>query len=379
MLKRLMFLRAAAAVVLVLCLGIFVACQQKEKPLPLIRFGHAPHDHHATLFVAAMNPDYFKSHGGIYLEEVEFAKQYRLIADNQPLANVSIDSSTGGKELIRKLTEGHFDISFGGLPAVLLYIDQGSPLKVLSPIMAEGSGLVLRKDLPPNNWHEFVEYVKTREQPLRIGYKSDVSVQQIAFELALRDSGITYSEKLDDGDAQVIVVNLYGAKNLIPAMENSLIDGFVVMQPFLALAEEKGSGKTVSQQKDFPPEGKWHGTPCCVVSGNSHFVDKYPIVTEKMVTLLLRANKYITEHQEQSAVQVAHWLGINPSVESRSLPTIKFTNDIDTEWQRGVDLWVENMVKSGELNHEVKKAFLGGKIDDLIYNRIIYDQAREKQ
>ncbi|MCB2183548.1 MAG: ABC transporter substrate-binding protein [Desulfobulbaceae bacterium] len=364
---------------LVPLLVLTASCQQhQDKPLPRLRIGHAPHDHHAPLYVAAMNPDYFKEHGGIYLEQINFRKEYRLIANQKYLADILIETSAGGKELIRKLNEDHFDLSFGGFPAMLSYIDQGSPIKILSPVMADGAGLVLKKELPPDNWNEFLLYVRNSTEPLKIGYKNAVSVQNLIFERALKESGISYSKNSKDTNAQIILLNLYGPKNLIPALENSLIDGFVTMQPFLALVEERGSGKTIADLKNLPPEGKWPGTPCCALAANNKYVNNHTEIVLNLVTLLQHANQYIRDNPQQSAVDISQWLGITPEVEKKSIATIKYTNNLDSEWQQGVTFWVENMIESGRLNNEVKKAYESGSLEELIYNTKLYELALKR-
>ena len=352
------------------------ACQKSSEPLPLLRIGHAPHDHHSALYIAAMNPVYFKEHGGIYLKETVFRKEYTLISGDRPLARVLIDSSTGGKELIRKLSEEYFDISFGGFPAMLYFIDQGSPIKIIAPVMAEGAGLVVRNDLPVNNWAEFVQYVHKQERPLKIGYKIAISVQNLIFEQALRETHIPYATKLDDAQAKIVVLNLHGAKNVIPAITDGLIDGFVIMQPFLALAEEKGAGKIIAMLSDMPPEGKWQGHPCCALAGNENYLRAQPEVTESMLTLLMLASRFINDQPRKSAEQIGCWLDVPTSVEEKSLPSIQFSTDFSDSWSRGVDFWVESMIKSGNLTNKIKEAYQQGNLEELIYNQGLHDSAR---
>lgn len=354
-----------------------VNCQKTEQKIPVLRLGHAPNDHHSPLFIAAMNPEYFKKHGGIYLKEISFREEYDLISNDQHIARVLINSSTGGQELIRKLSEGHFDMALGGVPAILNFIDQGKPMRILAPVMTEGAGFVLHKDLPANNWSEFISYVKTRKQPLKIGYKIALAVQKLIFESALREEGITYSSELGDS-AQITLVNLYGPKNLIPALENNLIDGFVVNQPTVALAEEKGIGKNIALLSDLPPENKWRGNPCCALAGNKSYIETQNSVTGDMITLILRANQFIGKYPQKSSQQIARWLNTPPKAEELSIPTIKFTTNFDESWNRGVDFWVETMIEAGKFQGKVKDAYQTGTLEQLIYNKELYTNAKER-
>jgi sulfonate transport system substrate-binding protein len=350
-------------------------CEKASEPLPLLRIGHAPHDHHSALFVAAMNPDYFKKHGNIYLKETTFQKDYILMSGDRALARVLIDSSTGGKELIRKLSEEYFDISFGGFPAILHFIDQGSPVKILAPMMMSGAGLVVHNDFPANNWPEFVDYIRTRERPVKIGYKTAISVQNLLFEEALQKEKISYGTELTAAQAKIIVTNLHGAKNLIPGLTSGLLDGFVVNQPYLSLAEEQKAGKVIAMMEDMLPHGKGH--PCCALAGNTTYIQKHSEISEALLTLLMRATLFINEQPDKSTGQIAHWLEMPVSVEERSLPTIGFSTEFSESWTQGVEHWVESMINSGRLNKEVKEAYQQGYLEKHIYDLQLYRRAKE--
>lgn len=365
-------------VLFVLLVSALVGCSKSEPhKTPVLRIGHAPHDHHAPLYVAAMNPDYFREHGGVFLKEVRFRKEYILIRGNKELAHVVIDSTTGGKKLIRTLVEGHNDISFGGVPAMLGFIDQGSEIEILLPIQAEGSGLVVEPDIPAANWEEFVSYLKKRNGPLKIGYKTAVSVQNLIFETALDTISIPYTKDVENPDpsARIILVNLFGAKNLLPALENGLIDGFVVNQPFVAMTEFKGSGRMVASLSDLPPAGQWRNNPCCALAANKEFVAAHPDIVDAFVELMLQAGRFIREDPEKSAGQIAAWLGIDPEIEKLSLPTIRYATGFDEDWNRGVEFWVGSMVRAGRLKRNVKTAYEQGQLYEKIYNMQPFRQA----
>ncbi|OIP50978.1 MAG: hypothetical protein COZ12_00805 [Deltaproteobacteria bacterium CG_4_10_14_3_um_filter_60_8] len=373
-------LQVLLAVVVLLCLVAAGCAPTPAKPLPVLRIGHAPHDHHAPLYIAALNPEYFKEHGGIYLAEVQARKEYRLMQGDRPLARVLIEASTGGEELIRKLAEGQFDLALGGFPAMLNFIDQGRPLRVLAPVMSEGAGLVVRKGLPIADWADFAGYVQQKNQPpLRIGYPIAVSVQGLIFAKALTEAGIIFSEKLDDARARVVLVNLFGTKNLLPALESGLIDGFVAMQPFLAMAEAKGAGQVVASLADLPPKGRWQGYPCCALAGNNAYVHAQLEVATAMVSLLSRASRFLATQPEKSAEQVGQWLGVPAAVEARSLPTIHFLDQFDASWKRGAEFWVASLVADGTLHGRVKEAYLAGKLPGTVYDLEILERARRNQ
>ena len=134
--------------------------------------------------------------------------------------------------MIRRLAEDQLDLSFGGVPAILVQIDQGAPIRMLSPVMTDGAGLVMSNALPVRTWAEFLDYARqSRDEPLRIGYKAALSVQNLLFEQLLAEAGISYAKSSAAADVQIQLVNLSGARHLVPALRHGLVDGFVSMQP----------------------------------------------------------------------------------------------------------------------------------------------------
>ncbi len=353
-------------------------CKQtyNEKPL-VLRIGHAPHDHHSPLYIAAMNPEYFQKNGNIYLKEITYRERYKLMVDSQFVAEVRIARSTGGKEIIQKLQQDQFDMSFGGVPAILHFIDNGSDLQILAPVMAEGDGIFIKNGLPIHDWDSFINYVRQTDKTLRIGYKINFAVQNIIFETALKEEGISFSKDLDDPSAKIILINVHSPKNLLPALKNELIDGFVVNQPYLAIGEYQKLGRIISSLKELPPHGKWDGIPCCVLAGNNKFIKEHPKISTNMVSLLLQANIFVQEQPLRAARQIAEWLNLPVEIEKNSLSTIKFNTVIDENWRKGLDFWINTMIENNRLDGKIKKAQKDKTIDHIILNLEIYNQAQK--
>lgn len=362
--------------VVFLLLLISTARASDKNGLPRVRLAHAPHDHHAALYVAALNPQYFKQHGGLYLKEVVPRKGYELVENDTPIALLTIDSSAGGGEIIRKLSEDQFDLAFGGFPAMVQAIDEGRPIKVLAPLMAGGTGLVLSNGLPAKDWKEFLALLKRPgSKAVRIGHQAAGSVQLLAMEGALRQEGIVFSDKLDDPKARVILLDLHGPKNLIPSLKSGVVDGYVAMQPFLAMAESQKAGHLITYLQDFHDDAGGGFYPCCALAGRTSFVSANPYVAEKLLTLLLRANQFLAEHPKDAAPMVAAWLGEKPEVEALSLPTIRYLAAYDKEWERGVEAWLTDMIRTGKLKGAVKNAREKGNLPGVIYDLDLHARA----
>lgn len=369
--------RWPGGVVLLCALLGAAACRQGAGDLPVIRLGHALHDHHAPLYVAARNSAYFRKHGGVYLREVVDRAEYELVAQGLVVARVRVGSSTGGQELVRRLAEDQFDVAFGGFPALVEAIDRGAPLRIIAPVMAGGAALVVRPGLPVESWGDFVAIARTGEVPLRIGYTVAVSVQGLVFEEALRAEGVRYADQLEASDAQVALLNLHGPGNLIPALENGLVDGFVAMQPYVAMAEEQGKGRLVTFLEGIPFEqaGPY---PCCAVAARSGVLQAQGPAVEHLLTLLLRATRYLAEEPEEAAPVVAQWLDGSAAVERRSLPTIRFTTELDAAWNQGAQAWVRAMTARGLLAGRVGQAYRRGELEATLYDLHVFRRARSR-
>lgn len=348
-------------------------CTPEPTPPPVVRVAYAPHDHHAALYIAALAPQYFKEHGGLYLKEIVARKDFELKEGDKTLAILRVDSSTGGAELIRKLAEDQFDVSLGGFPAMVQAIDTGAPIKVISPLMMGGTGLVVSKALGVGSWSEFVAAAQKRGKhpPLKIGHQAEGSVQSMALVEALNREKISLSQS----DAPIKLEDLHGPKNLIPSLKSGVVEGFVAMQPYLAMAEEENAGTFIGFLEDFEDEAGGGFYPCCAVAGRNGFLAAQPEVSQKLITLLLRSSRYIATHPKEAAASVAAWLGNKANVEEKSLPTIHFASSLDTLWQRGSLRWVERMVRNGKLTGSVKAAFQKSETDGVIYDKPLFDKA----
>ncbi|MEN8142720.1 MAG: ABC transporter substrate-binding protein [Thermodesulfobacteriota bacterium] len=352
-------------------------CNRQETVLPTVRIGHVPHDHHSALYIAASNPEFFRANGNLYLEEITPRKKYRLMAGNRPQAMIILTPASDCRDLIKNLGEGRLDLAFGSITTNLHFIDLGQPLKIAAPIMAEGASLVMSKNFPAGNWAEFVSYAKARQEPIRIGYKVNFS-HNLILENALQHSGLSFSKQIDQPGSEITLINLHGARNLLPALQRRLIDGFVVDQPYSSLAEFQNIGKTIVELHELPPENYWQNHPCCVVSIHNNFYGQQPEVSQQLITLFLRANRYIQTNRDESILQVAKWLELPVEVEKKSIPTIMFKTGYDNDWKRGVDFLISSLINGEKLNNLVKKAYEKNRADELIYQLDLFEQASKE-
>jgi len=165
---------------------------------PTLKVAHLPSDHHAALSVAATYPELFKKKYGIYLEEVEPKKRYVLYSQGKKVADIEmILVQEGGAKIMTLMAQKQIDIGFNGVPPAVFAIDKGTEGKIVCALNCEGSAVVVRKDIPVNNWDEFVDWIKEQHKKgkvVKIGYPLPVAIQYVMIKSALDAEGITYSE-----------------------------------------------------------------------------------------------------------------------------------------------------------------------------------------
>ncbi|AEH06183.1 hypothetical protein Metok_0190 [Methanothermococcus okinawensis IH1] len=169
-----------------------------DNNIPTLRVAYLPTDHHAALFVAAKYPELFKNKYNIYLKEITPKKQYELYENGKKIANIKlIQVSEGGAKIMTLMAQNQVDIGFNGVPPAVFAIDKGTNAKIISALHGEGSAVVVRSDIPVNNWKEFVNWIKEQHKEgkqVKIGHPLPVSIQYVMIKKALEAENITYTE-----------------------------------------------------------------------------------------------------------------------------------------------------------------------------------------
>lgn len=359
---------------LVFLLAAALAQGAETASLPLLRLGYSGHDHHAPLYAAAEGAEELRALGRPYLRALKAREEYDLVWKGRAVARVKVARAPGGKELIRRLAEDQTDAAFGGFPALVAQIDSGAPLRVLAPVMTGGSGLVVRPDFPARSWDEFVREARRAARPVRIGYRADGAVQKLLFERALAEARLPVGSELDDPKARVVLVNLFEEGNLLSSLRDGLVDGFVGVQPYVAMAEEQKAGRVLGTFEKLPgglcaprPGRDPCDVPCCAVGVRESFLRGQPEAARALAALVAGAAELIRSQPARAAAWAAAWLGTPEAVERRSLPAIRFLSVRDAAWDAGAEGWVGEMVSRGTLKGRVAEAFRRGLLDRALY------------
>jgi len=335
----------------------------EQTPPVQLTLGHVGHDHQIALYIAALESERFKKDYGIFLKMVKDREVYDLIEDDKPIVRLRLIKVGGGSKMTETMARGEIQIGLGGVVAVAKFADKGAAFKIIAPLQTDGDMLVMKTGSPITDWASFVAAAKAADAPIRIGFKAPVAVAKLILEKALQAEGIQYGPDATAG-AKIILVNMRGGKNSLPLLSQGAIDGFVMNQPSVAIAEAKGVGKVVADLRDLPPAGHWHEHPCCCVAATEQTLREHGERVKSLLKLLRLATELIRKEPDLAVRRAHEWTKVPLDVEKASVPTITYTAAPTEQWRKGMIRWAAVM---GDI-----KAF-SGKYADMTPEQIVAD------
>jgi len=156
---------------------------------------------HSALFVAVKDYQYFNDTYGIELKPQDPTKAKPDVADfivnGQKVAEVHLVSASAGPALMQLAATNGIQMSYVGAPPAIAAIDQGIPIRITYPIDNLGTGLVVTRGAPVQDWQSFAAWAKQRSdagQPLVIAVPGKGSIQDVMLRYALQNSGFATTE-----------------------------------------------------------------------------------------------------------------------------------------------------------------------------------------
>ncbi|HHW06734.1 MAG TPA: ABC transporter substrate-binding protein [Clostridia bacterium] len=322
-------------------------------------------DLHASALLAAVAKGEDFADSGYYLKELVNKEQYELYKDDQLLALINMIVTKGSSETAVMMGQGQIDMCVNSSTGMMGAKDQGTDVVMLCPIHVDGISLVFPKGTGISGWDQVEAFIKASEHPIKIGYHSPTSAPRVLIQKALVDAGITISEDPDAEDVDVILVNLNGSRNLLPAFSSGVVDAWVAPSHYPEMAEHEGIGEIALRLTDFPPEGQWYDFPCCVYAATSDVVEKYPEIIEGMATLLTYSANWCQNNRAEAAPILAEIIGIPTEVVESA--QIVFTTNPTDKWMEGEALYVDMLNQLGIFEGEMKgKSF--NDVKDELFN-----------
>lgn len=335
--------------------GVVVAAR-----LPVVRVGHVGHDHHSALYVAALAGQKFEKPYGIWLKELRPKELYELRDGKKAVCEIELHKAGGGAEMPTMMSQGAFDVGFGGVAAIEFFIDKGSPMRMVAPLHSKGDMLVVKGGVDVTSWAGFVAWVKRESAQVRIGYKNPVAVAELIFKRALKEEGVSFTGDVADTKAEILMVNMKDEANLNAGIQSGQIDGYVSNNPWCAVAESKGIGRCVCELHDLPP-GSFRDHPCCAIAANTAAVARQGKEIGKFLELMAVATAHINANPEEAAGYAAKWIGTTQEVEMVSMATSGYSMEPDAAFRDGMWTWYQEMVRlekiSGTLKEKTRPEF----------------------
>lgn len=332
--------------------GLLVGCARPEQ-VPTLKVGYVGHDHQTALYVACMEWERMKKEYDLYLKPVREKEFYELYDHGERIANIELYLSGGGSKMPSLMSLGHFEMGFGGVAAVAFFVDKGSPMKIISPLHTKGDMLVVPPMNPANSWREFCDWVIEEEKQIKVGFKNPVAIALLILEGALQYEEISFTYDAAETEAEILLVNMKGERNLVPGLQSEIIDAYISNNPWCALAEYRGVGKSIADLNELPP-GLWKDHPCCCVAATDQAIREKREIITRMLELTTIATNYMNEDLEIGIRCASKWIGTPIEVERASMPTSGYTVNPSPEWLTGVRLWCETMSGLGKLEGSLK-------------------------
>lgn len=309
-------------------------------------------DLHGSILLAAVVKGEDFADSGYHFKELINKEQYELYEGDQLLAVINTIVTKGSSETAIMMGQGQIDMCVNSSTGMMSAKDQGTDVQMLCPIHVDGISLVFPAGTGIKGWDQVEAYIKAQEQPVKIGYHSPTSAPRVLIQKVLVDAGIVVSEDPDAQDVDVILINLNGSKNLLPAFSSNLVDAWVAPSHYPETAEHQGIGEIALMLNEFPPEGQWYDFPCCVYAARGDIVENHPEVIQGMVDLLTYSADWCQNNRDEAAPILAEIIGIPVEVVENA--QIIFTTKPTDKWMEGQALYVDMLNQMGIFNGEMK-------------------------
>ncbi|CAD5109534.1 ABC transporter substrate-binding protein [Zestomonas carbonaria] len=124
------------------------------------------------------------------------------------------------------------------------------------------------------------------------------SIHNVVLQQLLRENGLqpvsrATGSALADNEVNLVVLP---PSDMPPALASKRIDGYIVAEPFNALAENLKVGRIQRFTGDV-----WRNHACCVVFMHEHDLNNRPEWSQKVVNAIVKAQLWTRDHREEAA------------------------------------------------------------------------------
>lgn len=156
------------------------------------------------------------------------------------------------------------------------------------------------------------------------------SIHNVVLQYLLRSNGLEVTENDAPGPRQVRLI-VMAPSDMVAALAAKNIAGFIVAEPFNAVAENKGVGKVLRFTADV-----WRDHACCVTVAHAHDVERRPEWVQRVTNALVKAQLWTLDHRVEAATLLSN---AGEGKYTPHLPAVlgKVLAPPQADWQRYVD------------------------------------------
>lgn len=166
----------------------------------------------------------------------------------------------------------------------------GVKVKVLAWAHTNGSGVVLGAHSRARGFGELGGG--------RIAVPFWYSMHNVVLQLALREAGLTpvIADDRQPVGPREVALQVLPPPEMTAALAARKIDGFIVAEPFNALAELRAGARMLRFTGDI-----WRQHPCCVVTVHESLTERNPAFVQKVVNAIVDAQLWANGHKTEVA------------------------------------------------------------------------------
>ncbi len=167
---------------------------------------------------------------------------------------------------------------------------QRVPVKVLAWDHTNGSAVTVRGD------SDIYSFKDLGGRQIAVPYW--YSMHNLLLQMGIRSHGLTpvirpQSAKLEKNEVNLFILP---PPDMPTALLGNKIDGYIVADPFNALAEIKFNARIMRFSGDI-----WKNHPCCVIVAHEEFINKNKILVQKAMNAIVRAQDWCIRNPAETA------------------------------------------------------------------------------
>lgn len=193
--------------------------------------------------------------------------------------------------LTESFLAGKFNITHMLFPIpVFMRFNQKAPVKVLAWDHTNGSAVTVRGDSDIESFGDL--------GGKQIAVPSWYSMHNIILQMGIKSAGLVPVIKPQSARLGNHEVNLFilPPPAMPPALLGRKIDGYIVADPFNALAEIKFRARIMRFSGDI-----WKNHPCCVIVTSEQLTRQNPVLAQKAVNAIVRAQDWCINNPRETA------------------------------------------------------------------------------